>query len=199
MASVLKTVYTSHTGMSKNITRKRRILPWIVAFLTLVLVIISKTAYSAGETDFRQGMTHYKNRQFDQALPCLEKAANAGNTDAQAMMGVLYFRGNGVKQNDSEAARWFEKAARAGETNAQNYLATAYMKGQGTTPDTAKAIYWYTRAAKAGDANAQKILGALYLNGHDGVTKDTAKARQWLRKAADQGDTDAEQLLRQIP
>lgn len=198
MASVLKTVYTSHTGMSKNITRKRRILPWIVAFLTLVLVIISKTAYSAGETDFRQGMTHYKNRQFDQALPCLEKAANAGNTDAQAMMGVLYFRGNGVKQNDSEAARWFEKAARAGNPDAQTFMGVMNLEGRGVPKNERQALVWFEKAARAGETNAQNYLATAYMKGQ-GTTPDTAKARQWLRKAADQGDTDAEQLLRQIP
>ena len=95
--------------MPKNVSRKRKnILPWIVAFLTLILIIISKTAYSAGEQDFRQGMQYYRNRQFSEAFPCFEKAARSGNTEAQSMIGVLYFQGNGVGKDDREAAKWFD-------------------------------------------------------------------------------------------
>lgn len=185
--------------MPKNVSRKRKnILPWIVAFLTLILIIISKTAYSAGEQDFRQGMQYYRNRQFSEAFPCFEKAAWSGNTEAQSMIGVLYFQGNGVGKDDREAAKWFEKAATNGETSARNYLGTAYMKGQGTAKNTEKAIYWFTRAAESGDTSAQKILGALYLSGHEDIAKDTLKARYWLQKAADQDDSDALELLKQI-
>ena len=119
MASVSNLPATPPTGMPKNVSRKRKnILPWIVAFLTLILIIISKTAYSAGEQDFRQGMQYYRNRQFSEAFPCFEKAARSGNTEAQSMIGVLYFQGNGVGKDDREAAKWFEKAARAGISKA---------------------------------------------------------------------------------
>ena len=59
--------------MPKNVSRKRKnILPWIVAFLTLIL-IISKTAYSAGEQDFRQGMQYYRNRSSVKPSPASKK------------------------------------------------------------------------------------------------------------------------------
>ena len=52
----------------------------------------------------------------------LEKAATAGNTDAQTFLGNLYYKGIGVAKNDVKAAYWLQKAAIAGDPDAQATL-----------------------------------------------------------------------------
>lgn len=42
----------------------------------------------------------------------LKKAAEAGEPDAQARLGVMYAKGTGVEQNDTEAYKWLSLAAR---------------------------------------------------------------------------------------
>ena len=173
--------------MPKNVSRKRKnILPWIVAFLTLILIIISKTAYSAGEQDFRQGMQYYRNRQFSEAFPCFEKAARSGNTEAQSMIGVLYFQGNGVGKDDREAAKWFEKAARAGEPDAQTFMGVMNLEGRGMPKNEAEAFKWFEKAATNGETSAWNYLGTAYMKGQ-GTAKNTEKAIYWFTRAAPRG------------
>ena len=40
------------------------------------------------------------------------KAVDQGVAEAQAMLGVIYANGRGVRQNFAAAAKWFDKATR---------------------------------------------------------------------------------------
>lgn len=51
-----------------------------------------------------------------------QKATHDGDADAQYNLGKMYLEGNGVPQDDSEAAKWFRKAAEQGNSKAQKVL-----------------------------------------------------------------------------
>ena len=51
------------------------------------------------------------------------KAAEQGHAHAQNNLGLMYYKGLGVAQDDAEAGRWFRKAAEQGHAEAQFYLA----------------------------------------------------------------------------
>ena len=91
-----------------------------------------------------------------------------------------------MKQDHSEAARWYRKAAEQGHAVAQYNLGVMYKNGQGVKQDHAEAVRWYRKAAEQGQADAQCSLGVMYLNGQ-GVRQDHAEAVRWYRKAAEQG------------
>ena len=75
------------------------------------------------------------------------KEAEAGNAYAQVELGDLYFSGEGVPQDDTEAVKWYRKAAEQGLAKAQKKLGDMYSWGKGLSQDYAKAAEWYRKAA----------------------------------------------------
>ena len=114
--------------------------------------------------------------------------------EEQMTLGVWYATGEGVPQDDAEAAKWWRRAAEQGDARAQFFLAGAYNDGEGVPQDDAEAAKWYRRAAKQGDAIAQAALGLMYDTG-EGVPQDDAEAAKWYRRAAEQGFAPAQYLL----
>ena len=52
----------------------------------------------------------------------LQTKAEGGDADAQFALGMRYFEGDGVPQNDTEATKWIRRAAAQGHTSAGNLL-----------------------------------------------------------------------------
>jgi uncharacterized protein len=105
------------------------------------------------------------------------------------MLGVAYSSGQGVTQDDVEAARWFLKAAEHGYAKAEYYVGLTYSEGRGVTQDFAEAARWYRRAADQGYASAQYNLGIAYGMG-EGMPQDYAEAHMWLNLAASRASGD---------
>lgn len=74
------------------------------------------------------------------------KAAEQGNSQAQAFLGDYYARGQGVTQDYAAAAKWYRKAAEKGVPQAQNNLGVMYAKGLGVPNDNVLAHMWYNLA-----------------------------------------------------
>ncbi len=62
--------------------------------------------------------------------------AQAGDAEAQFNLGVMYDRGQGVPQDDVQAAEWYRKAAEQGHAGAQHNLGSAYYDGRGVPRTT---------------------------------------------------------------
>jgi len=88
-------------------------------------------------------------------LPELQQLAEKGDPAAENMLGLRYASGDGVRQNDSEAARWFTKAAENGNVKAQAALATRYWAGRGVPASLTQAYFWTVLARAAGDKNSK--------------------------------------------
>ncbi|MBL8517398.1 MAG: sel1 repeat family protein [Betaproteobacteria bacterium] len=121
-------------------------------------------------------------------------AAKQGFALAQSNLAALYARGEGVVQNDTQAAEWSLLAAMQGNALSQFRLGSMYAAGRGVPKDMAKAAEWLEKAATQGLANAQAHLGALYLAGQ-GVAKDEARGMFWIRKASELGQPEATRIL----
>ena len=59
----------------------------------------------------------------------------------------MYYKGQGVEQDDKEAFKWWKKAAEPGNANAQVNLGAMYADGKGVTKDYVKAYKWFCLAA----------------------------------------------------
>ena len=59
------------------------------------------------------------------------QAAGQGHAEAQYNLGVMYYEGQGVRQDYHKAVEWFCKAANQGFAQAQNNLGVMYDEGQG--------------------------------------------------------------------
>lgn len=129
------------------------------------------------------GEAAYQKGKYPVALKLLQPLADEGDPRAQALVGLMYYHGRGLKQNDAEAAKWFRLAADQGEPRAQFNLGVMHAEGQGVPQDYAEAIKWYRLAADQGEARAQFNLGVAYAEGQ-GVEQDYVTAYMWFNLAA---------------
>ncbi|MHB1084979.1 MAG: tetratricopeptide repeat protein [Thiobacillus sp.] len=112
--------------------------------------------------------------------------AAQGDAEAQLQLGMRYAEGDGVMQNDKEAAKWFELAAKQGLSDAQYQYGLALLKGRGVVQDYHAAFSWIEKPALRGYSKAQYSLGELYRYG-TGTPIDKARAYLWFNLAAAQG------------
>ena len=61
--------------------------------------------------------------------------------------GNAYRNGQGVTQDDVQAATWYQMAAMTGYSSAEFNLGAAYHNGQGVTQNDAQAYFWIALAA----------------------------------------------------
>ena len=153
--------------------------------LCIALVVTTLTACA---------QTQDEHSPAAQALADLRANAEAGDAEAQRILGGMYVTGTGVPQDAAAAVAWYRRAAEQGDARAQYNLGAMYAAGVGVPQDAAAAVAWYRRAAKQGDATAQNNLGAMYAEGV-GVPQDAAAAVAWYRRAAEQGHTRAQYNL----
>ena len=60
----------------------------------------------------------------------LRQAAEQGDANAQAALGMMYAEGEGVRQDYAEAAKWWRRAAEQGHVYSQGNLGMMYNRGQ---------------------------------------------------------------------
>lgn len=94
--------------------------------------------------------------------------AESGSSDAQYMLGNIYFYGIDdfmVNFDRKKSFKWFMEAAEQGHGYAQYAVATAYdngrvdeERGYGVKKDVEKAVEWYKKSAKQGVKEAKNIL-----------------------------------------
>ena len=141
---------------------------------------------------FNEGVNSYQAQDYPSALREFLPLANGGNAHAQFALGVMYYEGEGVPKDYSQAENWYRKAAEQGFAPAQNNLGLMYDNGSypQVPIDHSEAEIWYRKAAEQGFAEAQFHLGRLYYKGNV-VPEDYSKAEAWYRKAAAQGHLQA--------
>ena len=116
--------------------------------------------------------------------------AESGTAWAQTFLGGSYDNGEGVPQDDQEAAKWYRLAAGQGYAPAQSNLGVMYENGEGVLQDYKEAVKWYRLAAEQGLGKGQSNLGDMYENGR-GVVQDNIRAHMWFNLAAVSGDKGA--------
>ena len=77
----------------------------------------------------------------------LQTLAEQGNAVAQVTLGLMYFEGDGVEQDDAEAVRWYQLAVAQGDAAGQYNLGVMYAEGRGVPQDDAEAVRWFRLAA----------------------------------------------------
>jgi hypothetical protein len=138
----------------------------------------------AGETSGIEAAEEaYAKGSYPLALRLLRPLAEQGNARAQAVLGLMYYHGRGMKQDDMEAAKWFRLAADQDEPRAQFNLGVMHAEGQGVPQDYVEAIKWYRLAAEQGEARAQFNLGNAYAEGQ-GTDQNYVLAYMWFNLAA---------------
>lgn len=76
--------------------------------------IVSSEGFLRGHPDLRwrqQGLAHYENGEFEEALRYFRRAARFGDKPAQGMVAQMLWRGEGVAQDLPRAYAWMDLAA----------------------------------------------------------------------------------------
>src|SRR5881296_1022877 len=161
---------------------------YVKLIFTLMLAVL---VAACGESTAPSSSKNEAASTTEQSFVESKKRADSGDADAQANLGLLYGKGEGVPQDFAQARQWYEKAATQGNAQAQVNLGEMYARSEGVPQDYDKAMEWFQKAAAQGDARGQVHLGRMYAKG-EGVPKDAAKAVEWYQKAAVQGDEAAQ-------
>ena len=114
------------------------------------------------EQQFQQGSEATTRGDYQTTFKFLLPLAEQGNALAQMMLGVMYAKGQGVKQDDVEAVKWYRKAAEQGYADAQAMLGFSYLLGQsGVQVNKSLAKEWFGKACDNGDQNGCEYYGKL--------------------------------------
>ena len=140
---------------------------------------------------FQHGSLSLLLKDTDKAIRYLTQAAERGDQNAQAKLGLLFYRGTGVEQDYKKAFDWISKAIEQGNAAAQFYRGMMCMIGEGVPQDNKQAVKWFTKAAEQGYADAQFGLAGMYGEGQ-GVLQDYKEAFEWYIKAAEHGHVRAQ-------
>lgn len=123
-----------------------------LSFVLLISLFIPGCSQDHGpEQAFREG--DYQ-RAFQLWLPMAE----AGNSEAQNRIGMLYYLGLGVEQDFTRASEWYMRAAKAGHPGAQRDLGLMYESGRLGRRDFEKAYMWLYAAYQQGNENSRPVL-----------------------------------------
>lgn len=121
----------------------------------------------------------------------LRMAAANGDPSAEFAVAIRLADGTGVKQDLSEALRWYQRSAARGFAQSQYRVATFYERGLGVKQDNARAKIWYQRAAENGNVKAMHNLAVLNA-GRSAKVPDYTAAAKWFKAAADYGLADSQ-------
>lgn len=166
----------------------------LIGAIALSMCAPPRVAAEFQSTGFISGWTAYNQGNYREALRIWVPLAEAGDSNAQINLGVMYDYGKGVPRNPELAIKWYGAAAEQNNCVALYNLGAMYAQGRCLTQDVQRAAQLYEKAAEQGLAIAQYKLGMLYFSG-DGVSHDPDRARFWLREAAEQDCEEAKQQL----
>jgi GAF domain/PilZ domain/Sel1 repeat len=118
-------------------------------------------------------------------LASLRKVAERGDPAAQFALGARYATGEEVKQDYTEAVKWFTLAAEQGHILAQATLGAYYWAGRGVPQDLTKAYYWSVLAQAGGDqASKYRVAVLASRMSRSQVLAAQQQANDWLSNFA---------------
>jgi len=82
----------------------------------------------------------------------LKRAADRGNPDAQAGVGMCYLEGAGTEVDNSAGLEWVRKSALAGSAAGQGAYGLLLQEGRLLPRSYSEARMWYEKAAAQGDS-----------------------------------------------
>lgn len=148
----------------------------------LAVVVAGIASLHCVASDYDDAAVAYRAGDFGRAIAVARPLAAAGNADAQLMVALLYWRGQGVERDDRTAFEWMSKAAAAKQSEALNHLGRMYEIGEGVDKDERQAFKSFESAAESGSAGGQFNVARAYQHGI-GTRRDLIRARYWYEQA----------------
>lgn len=128
---------------------------------------------------------------YDSAFTYFARAANEGDAEAMAFLGIAYVSGEGTRPDTLKGMDWLERAGKEKRNpRGMNALAVMYENDETMAGRYRWARHWYNRAAELGYAEAMRNLARHYRTGL-GIARNDSLALFWSQKAVDAGSVDA--------
>lgn len=108
--------------------------------------------------DFEDGLVAARKGAFEQALEEFLPLAKRGHSEAQYVLGQMYYFGQGVPQNFATSVQWFTRSAEGGWAAAQHDLAVMLQQGQGAKENLTQAYVWFGLAAEQNFPDARRRM-----------------------------------------
>lgn len=106
-------------------------------------------------------------------------------------LGVAYYTGEGVVEDERMAVKYFERAAECGHVGAAYMLGDCLLDGVGVRRDRGEALEWLVTAAELGHRGARsRVLAVLEKKEGDNHGEFTDSSRQTLKQSDDDDDGD---------
>jgi TPR repeat protein len=153
----------------------------IIACCVFILLSLTSAAALAQSAE---------NNEFNET----QRLAREGDISAQFDLGLMYYKGQGVEQDYSQAMKWFKLAAEHGIPEAQFNLGIMYSDEKASWHNFTEAMKWFQKAARQDYTKAQYNIGVMYILG-EGVPPDSIKAYAWLSLAYGNGEQKAKNVL----
>jgi uncharacterized protein len=154
-------------------------------------IILSTVIALPARAEYKDGLKAYKKKNYPTAM---REFKRDGKALSNYNIWIMYYKGEGVKQDKKEAINWLRKSAEQGYGQAQFVLSYTNFTGDGIEPNIPEGVKWMHKAAENGFAEAQFRLGMMYING-DNVEKNRDTGVKWVKKAAKKGNVNAKKLL----
>ena len=162
-----------------------------------VIGCVQKAKKGDANAQYLVGALLYRDKSYAEAIKYLKKSVAQGNSDAQLLLGIMYYEGKAVNKDINKGIKLITKAAKQGNIKAQVAIAGEYSKGDILEKDYEKSYKWGIKAARQGNVESQRLVGMLYAYGM-GVAQDKEKAKWWLKKAAQKGDERSKKELNKL-
>jgi len=146
--------------------------------------MLSAQTYGGGRQD-------YINGDYQAAYDKLRPLADAGDAEAQKMMGIMYDYGHGVTADPAEAMVWYKRSAEQGQPAVQYLVGAKYFKGENVPQDYIEAAKWWELADNGGQVDAQFNLGLMYSRGL-GIEQNDQRAAELFLRASSQDHAHAQ-------
>lgn len=145
---------------------------------------------------FIHGAVALENKDYATAASSFMAAAEAGNADAQYLLGCMYYDGTGVAKSYQYAGTWFSLSAAQGNADAMFALALMFRDGEGVKKDAAQYAKYMKAAAEngTGDNASEYFLGMCYYEG-TGLSQDYSMAAEWFKRATNKNIVEAFTML----
>jgi uncharacterized protein len=169
------------------------IISFAAALWTLLWTLAAVVPADAGPMEDAQAALAAGD--YVTAMRLLGTLVDQDDTRAEAQLGMMYVKGQGVAQDYTVGMRWLRIAAEKGSADAQNQIGILFQRGRGVERNEAEAVKWFRVAAdQGGSISAQNNLADTYALGL-GVPQDFHEAFKWYRIAAGQGSSYAENVM----
>ena len=130
----------------------------------------------------------FAHNDYPKAFALLQKASDKGDINAKYNLALMYYRGDGTKQNIPKSLELLEVAASQGHEKALQNIGRVYMQ----VIEFDKAAYWLKKNAEQGDLNADYLLAQIYCS-----QEKFTLAKKWANKSIESGNLEAKSLYKE--